>query len=203
MARQLPFAEPGPDWHWGMSPDDDDANPGWHVAKDKSWFVCYAPLRGVTAYPHDNEDPKERLEVAGVGTVMVQLPSTPFKGPRTVHLLKVLHIPEIKYGIICNKRLEKTECKKFKVDVDHPSYPNGTVRDTNTNEIVAVFDGNSPVPKRRHLIVSLHDLSRGDTQGSAAHEDLFPTGECWAQYVTVKEEHWCIIDEAYEHAPPV
>lgn len=134
---------------------------------------------------------------------MLKLPSNHPRGPRTLHLLKVLHIPEIKYGIICNKQLEKTERRKFSIDVKDAAYPNGVVRDKNTGEVVAIFDGNSPAPERPDLVVSLHDISRSCSKGSAMFEDMFSTGECWAQWVMVKEDDRHAIDEANDNCQQV
>jgi hypothetical protein len=99
--------------------------------------------------------------------------------------------------------LEETERRKFKIDLEDPAYPNGVVRDENSNEVAAVFHGNSPVPKRPDLVVSLHDLSRHCSQGSAMFEDMFDTCESWAKWVTVKQDHWYAIDEANDRAQEV
>lgn len=117
-----------------------------------SWFVSYASLDGVYACPEDDESPKEIVEVRGVGTVKLQLPSDHPEGPRTVRLLKVLHIPDIKYGIICNKRLEETERRKFTIDVEDPAYPNGAVRDKDSNELSLYSTGIPLCPSGPRLL---------------------------------------------------
>ena len=146
--------------------------------------------------------------VVGVGKVILKVRVLDIvSGTREVILHEVLHIPEMKYGIICQKQLELRENQRFHTRLDVAGYPNGVVFDNDGKQVV-VFNHTQQLPSPQDDFtppagaVTVYTAPRHYRLGPSTFQDIINNGpqEPWAGHVTVEEEFWPVITEAYSRA---
>ncbi|KAK3290466.1 uncharacterized protein B0H64DRAFT_452503 [Chaetomium fimeti] len=109
------------------------------VCPDWSW--------GLMPTPSHTKNPGWQVE--GVGTVELKVKAHNQDGYNTIVLRRVLYIPAMENGIICQKRLQADTGENCFVDFDNLSHPNGLVVKRNEQQIweeLAYFTGTNIPP---------------------------------------------------------
>lgn len=70
-----------------------------HIATDQRWFTTYTSFQSFTNFQHD---PRQRVEVIGIGDVVLELaPISSRRLPMTLLLKNVLHAPSMTVNLLC------------------------------------------------------------------------------------------------------
>lgn len=143
--------------------------------------------------------------VEGVGTVKLELHND--TGSNSITLQKVLHIPTMEYGIICEKQLQLAENKIYSISFADAAYPNGVVR--HNDAVVTVFNNikllhDFPEPNiDSAFIVQLAGSPRNHTLGASRFREMLEmTQSIFARWVWINSQHWDDIERAFAGARP-